>query len=197
KSVAYNVSPLQATSGDCTQTTDEANSTRLTCSDALSRLIEVHEPGNNFGGTPAGGTINSAGSLKSLSGVGATGATYATTQITISGTDHATVIAGHQQCLPPPGGCFFIPGSTTYDSGTVKLTVNGISYSNSFTQTASTDALQIAQAITGQMTNDPNVTVLSVTSGTNSATITLQAKSSGTSGNSIPFSTSYSSQFSP
>jgi YD repeat-containing protein len=91
KKVLYDVVPVQAAPGDCTQGTDEAGNQRLTCADALGRLIEVHEPGDNFNGTPASGAINVSGSLKSQPGVGATGAKYATAQVTISGTDHETV----------------------------------------------------------------------------------------------------------
>src|SRR6185437_7928312 len=192
KSVAYDVSPLQATSGDCTQTTDEAGNQRLTCSDSLGRLVEVHEPGNNFNGMPAGATINIAGALKSLSGVGATGATYATAQVTISGSDQSITIPGHQSCTPPPRiTCTFIPAITTYDSGTVNLTVNGTTYQTSYGQNNSPGtAFAIAHAIANQMTADPNVTVLSIVDGTNSETITLQAKIAGTVGNSITISTS-------
>jgi RHS repeat-associated protein len=185
-SVNYNQPP-------CTTIADEAGKQRRTCTDALGRLIEVDEPGDTFSGTPGTGSLTISGTLASQSGVGEVGAAYATGQVTITGTDHATVTPGHQQCLPPPGGCSFIPSFTTYDSGTITLTVSGTPYSTIFVSSTNSSALSLAQAIANKMTSDPNVTVLSVTSGTNTASINLQARNAGTAGNAITLSTSASS----
>jgi YD repeat-containing protein len=195
--VAYNVSPLQAAPGDCTQTKDEAGKQRLTCSDGLGRLIEVHEPGDNFAGTQATGTLTINGSLQSQSGIGAAGGTAATAQVTISGSDQAVTLPGHQDCTSGPHPtCTFIPGGSLYDSGTVTLTVNGANYTGNFGQNNSPDSsFSVAQAIAGQMGNDANVVVTGVSS---DGVISLQARNAGAGGNSIALSTSWtynSSQF--
>jgi hypothetical protein len=69
--------------------------------DALGRLIEVHEPGDIFNGTPAKGAFVINGNLGNQPDVGAIGGTYATAQVTLSGADRATVTPGHQECLKP------------------------------------------------------------------------------------------------
>src|SRR6185437_7392292 len=92
KTTSYDVTPVQAAPGDCTQSKDEAGNQRLTCADAMGRLIEVHEPGDNFSGTQATGAIVINRPLKSQSGVGATGSVAATAQVVISGTDNSITI---------------------------------------------------------------------------------------------------------
>jgi RHS repeat-associated protein len=198
KKMAYNLAPIQAAPGDCTQSTDEAGKQRMGCRDGLGRLIEVHEPGDNFNGSQATGIITVSGTLQSQPDVGAVGASYATAQVILSGTDHATVTAGHQQCLPPPGSCFFVPGFTTYDAGAIVLLVNGTRYSASFTTSTNASAYSLALTIFNQMTNDPNVTTsFTSTPDGKTATISLQARNPGVNGNSIAISSTYTSQFSP
>jgi len=194
KTTSYDVTPVQAAPGDCTQSKDEAGNQRLTCADAMGRLIEVHEPGDNFSGTQATGAIVINGPLKSQSGVGATGSVAATAQVVISGTDNSITIPGHQSCtLPPHVTCTFIPGATIYDSGNVVLTVNGTPYQTSFGQNNTPNsAFDVAHAIANLIVSDPNVVVASIVDGSNAETINLQARNAGTSGNSISISTSYS-----
>jgi phage tail sheath gpL-like len=114
--------------------------------------------------------------------------------VTITGDDQEDNTPGHQQCIS--GNCFFIPGTTIYDSGTINLAINGTTYSASFASTADSAPSNLAQVIVSAMASNPNVIVTSVASGTNGsgveyATINLQAKNAGTSGNSITVSTSY------
>jgi RHS repeat-associated protein len=188
KKMAYNLAPIQAAPGDCTTSTDEIGNQRMSCSDALGRLIEVHEPGDTFPGSQATVAFTINGSVASQANVGEAGATFATGQVTINGSDQASTTPAHQECFSV---CFVVPATTIYDSGTITLTVNGTSYSAQFVSTAPSSALALAQALQSAMVNDPNVSVTSVISGTNTATINLQARNSGLTGNSIALSTRY------
>jgi RHS repeat-associated protein len=192
-SVSYNVAV--SAPGDCTETKDEAGKQRRTCSDALGRLIEVDEPGDTFSGSPSTGSLTISGTLASQSGVGEVGANYATAQVTITGDDQDDFTPGHQECINH--NCFFIPAVNIYDSGTIGLTINGgTAYTATFSSTVDNSPSNLANVIVSAMANDPSVIVTNVSSGTNGsgieyATISLQAKNAGTSGNSITVSTSY------
>ena len=86
--VAYDYVPIQAAPGDCTKSTDEAGKQRLTCSDGLGRLIEVHEPGDNFNGSQAQGSFSVGGSLQTHT-IPGTNATGATGSVTINGSEQS------------------------------------------------------------------------------------------------------------
>jgi RHS repeat-associated protein len=63
--VRYNVAV--SAPGECTETTDEANKQRRTCTDALGRLIEVDEPGGTkSAGAQATASIAVSGSFNSI-----------------------------------------------------------------------------------------------------------------------------------
>src|SRR5581483_6124908 len=106
-------------SDNCTTTTDEAGKQRRACTDALGRLIEVDEPGDNFSGSQAAGALAINGGLQSKSGVGAVGATRGSATVTISGSNQ--YIPGDR---PPCDPC----NPTLYDAGKVFITINGHEY---------------------------------------------------------------------
>jgi RHS repeat-associated protein len=178
--------------GNCTVTTDEAGNPRRSCVDGLGRLVEVDEPGDSFAGVSAAGSlpINSATGLQSTV-VGAQPATYATDSVTINGSEQAkTITLTGQPCPGRPSQQTCTKTITVSDSGSVTLSVNGTSYSATFTGGSS--ASGIAQTIAGEMVNDSNVAVQGVTNNSStSATINLQARNSGAGGNSIAISSTY------
>src|SRR5262249_37500465 len=115
---------------NCSTATDEAGKQRKSCSDALGRLTEVDEPNPGAAATDATGAIVISGTLKSQSGVGAVNATYGTGSLTIGGTEGSYDSGGNLYCAMwnNDGDCVdweFSPVITTYDTGTVTLTVNG------------------------------------------------------------------------
>jgi RHS repeat-associated protein len=188
-----------ASSGDCTTTTDEAGKVRRTCTDGLDRLVEVDEPGDNFGGTKGNGTLTVSGSLLTTI-VPGTNAVKSTGTVTVQGKEQVL------NDITPPVRCTFsqrqlgcedTPGSTTSipDSGTVSVTVQGTLYKSNFG--SNSDAGTIAGDLVNQInTLNPNpyvsagVTNTVTTSGkVTSATITLTAKNAGSAGNSISYST--------
>jgi len=176
--VAYNVQPILATPGDCTQSTDEAGKQRMACADGLGRLIEVHEPGDSFSGSQASGTIAISGALKSQSGVGAVGATTASAQVTISGNEQ------HKSAGSPPNVVI------AYDTGKVYITINGHEYDYQFGGGDAPDtADSVAQGLVIAIQADgARLVNASVPSG--GTVITLTAINAGSVGN-LPFSTGY------
>ncbi|HEY6349654.1 MAG TPA: hypothetical protein VI636_09615, partial [Candidatus Angelobacter sp.] len=202
--VAYNYVPIQAAPGDCTKTTDEAGKQRLTCSDALARLIEVHEPGDNFNGSQAQGSVNVSavnGSGVQTYTIPGTNAAYATGNVTITGAERSkttstrvcTQYSSRGSCLD-----WEIDSSTTYDSGSVTATVNGISYQYNYGVGGTVDNVStIANYLQATInSNSPYAQVTSVSANlsANPPTVTLylQARNSGAAGNySLSASTSY------
>src|SRR5579864_3611914 len=199
--VAYDYVPIQSASGDCTKTTDEAGKQRLTCADSLNRLIEVHEPGDNFNGSQAQGSFNLGGSGIQTYTIPGTNATYATGSVTINGIEQSK-ISSTRVCAQysSRGSCldWEIDSSTTYDSGSVKVTVNGISYQYNYGVGGTVDNVStIANNLQTTINNNsPYVQVTSVSSNLfaspPTATLYLQARNSGTAGNySLSASTTY------
>jgi RHS repeat-associated protein len=189
KSISYDVAAPAGTLGNCNLTTDEAGNQRRSCSDALGRLVEVDEPGPPFAGTPASGSVNFGGVLKSVSGIGAHAGVQASSVLTLNGLDH--IITVIPKC-PPRQTCDQTP-VTTLDSGVVTITVNGRAYSYVFGQGASGDtAFTVASGLANSIhLSDPQVDGLATNTGSTSATITLTARTAGAGGNSIAFNTSW------
>ena len=126
-----------------TLVTDEAGNQRRTCTDGLGRLVEVDEPGGNVWGSAAPGTGG----------------------VTITGSEEGPVNA----C--PPNTCL------VYDSGNFSVSVNGSTvggagYSYGGTDTPSTIAAALANAIN----NDSSSPVTATASG---GGISITAKTSG------------------
>jgi RHS repeat-associated protein len=128
-------------SGNCTTSTDEASKERKSCSDALGRLVEVDEPGPgvNTAGTPGSGNITISGSLQSSTSSGA----KATGWFTVSGTE---IGLRPWICLDT---C--VRGPFVWDSGTVSLTINGVTVSAPYGQNST--ASSIANSLAAQFAN--------------------------------------------
>jgi RHS repeat-associated protein len=198
--VDYNVAPIQAAPGDCTKSTDESGRLRLACENSLGQLIEVHEPGDNFNGSQAGGSVTITGALKSQSGVGSTGATTASAQVTIGGSD-----AGVYTPPVTSGGCdgsgvcqpvTTTPGFWTYDQGTVHIAVNGREYDCVFGGGGSVQdtTASVAQGLVNAIQADASRVVNASVSSSSSSTVVLTAINSGSAGN-VAFSSGSTSDF--
>jgi RHS repeat-associated protein len=190
KSVSYDVVPPAGTLGNCNLSTDEAGNQRRSCSDALGRLVEVDEPGAAFAGTAASGTLNIGGVLKSVSGIGAHGASAASIVLTVNGQDHI------QTSIPtcPRGQICDTTPTTLLDTGTVSITINGRVYSYVFGQGTSGDtAFTVANALANSIhLGDSQADAFATNTASTSATVTLTARTAGAAGNSIGFTTSWS-----
>ncbi len=150
-SYTYDYTPVGGSSGTATTVTDPAGKQRRTVTDALGRLIEVHEPG-------------------------LTGATSGSGSITISGS-HQSVIEDPCNCPPPePGQPFCDPcPMTIYDSGAVNVTVDDFTASATFGPGATT-----ADAIASTLRFILNTNSASPVTATGSGTsIILNAKQKG------------------
>ena len=202
-SAAYAVAPILPVNGDCTRTTDEAGKQRLTCSDGLGRLTEVHEPGTTFSGSQAQGSfsINAAnGSGLQTYVIPGNNATNATGSVTINGGDQS-ITTSNRVCAQydENGDCvdWEVDNSTTSDSGTVTVTVNGASYKYNYG--SGDNAGTVATALQTTINNTSSyVQVTSVSANSSAtpptATLHLQARSSGTGGNdSLSAGTTYDS----
>jgi len=179
-SVAYNVVPVLSIPGDCTQTTDEAGKQRRACADALGRLVEVDETGDNFPGSPATGTIAVTGTLQA--------GTRATGSVTILGSEQLKPVAGGGGGACDPGticdGGGGSAGGNIYDTGAVSITVNGHAYSVGFTgsDTGSISTTgTIASGLAAAINADAGASIAATASG---ATVSLIAKMPGPGGNS-------------
>jgi RHS repeat-associated protein len=122
--------------------TDQAGKQRRSRSDALGRLVEVDEPGSgaNTAGTPASGAISVSGSLHSSTSSG----TKATGWFSVNGSDQVTrSLVCSDVCTRK--------GPLVYDSGTLSVTVNGITVSVGYDQTttAASLAAQLAAGFSG------------------------------------------------
>ncbi|HTD21029.1 MAG TPA: RHS repeat-associated core domain-containing protein [Terriglobales bacterium] len=192
--------------GNCIVATDEAGKQRRSCTDALRRLIEVDEPGIGTAGTPASGSLNVSGSLRNLSGStptpgtgsvaltgseqskAATPAKPASGSVTITGSDQSVTSGGDRYCAVynENGDCVdweFNPPTTTYDWGTVSITVNGFTKSVSYDQSSTQSSIPaaLASAFNADTTSP-------VTASVTSNTVMLTAKVAGTGGNSYALS---------
>jgi RHS repeat-associated protein len=161
-------------SGNSVTITDPAGKELKKYTDALGRLIEVDEPGESYAGAIASGTVTVGGTLQSQSGQGAHGATSASAQVTITGSEHVKII--HTR-----------PPSTYYDNGDFDIIVGGRRYDYSYGQNDSPDSTSsIAQALVTAINSDGGRVVNASLSG---STITLTAVTAGSAGNTISFST--------
>ncbi len=193
---------LTTYSGNTTTVTDEAGNQRRSTTDALGRLTEVDEPGASSAATPATASGTASGSEQSVAvpTVGTGFVTFSngplqskqvltqnaapgTGSVTISGTEKSrSVFSKVCNCLV-----------TTYDSGTVSITVNGRTDSTSYGQNSgwSSIASSLATAINGD-------SAASVTAAASGGIITLTAKTTGSSTNySLSASSTSQNSFSP
>jgi RHS repeat-associated protein len=113
-------------SGNTVTITDPAGKQRKNFTDALGRLIEVDEPG-------WGDALPGAGS------------------VTITGSERSITTPGLQYCnmWNENGDCVdweFGPPTSTYDSGTVSITVNAFSKSVSYDQSSTSSSITSALA---------------------------------------------------
>lgn len=182
---ANNVSTVYAGSTSplalVTTVTDQAGKTRKSYNDALGRLIQVDEPGMTLTGavapTPGTGSVTVSGTLKSKT-VQTGSATPAT------GTVSIWVGTISRQYCPPRGSC-----TTVYNSGSVIVTVNGLTKSAGYNYSPdlNAEAASIASSIAGAFNSDATSVVTATSSG---ATIYFTAKAAGTVGNGYTLSTS-------
>ena len=177
------------TSGDCTISTDEAGHVRKTCADALGRLMEVDEPNQAAPAVPAQGALTITGSLQSHTTSGSPGVQAAATLDIWSGDGSGLDMHfddPSEPCPPFPQTCPQI-----YDTGWVRVTVNGIAAQVSYGRidSWSTVAANLVSAINASGAN-AYVTASVPQSGTH---ITLQAKTAGAAGNAITLSTASAS----
>jgi len=123
--------------------TDPTGGQRKEHYNALGQLVEVDEPGPgaNAAGTPGSGSITISGSLHSST----TSGTRATGSFTITGgeTGVRTWIC-NDTC---------VRGPFVWDSGTVSVIVNGVTYSASYGLNSTTSS--IANSLAAQMTGSP------------------------------------------
>src|SRR5579864_5292280 len=199
--VAYDYVPIQSAPGDCTKTTDEAGKQRLTCADSLNRLIEVHEPGDNFNGSQAQGLFNIGGSGLQTYTIPGTNATYATGSVTLSGSDQSfTTSTRYCAQYDDNGDCvdWEVDNTTTTDTGTVTITVNGQSFTYNYGVGGTGDTVStISSGLQTSINNNSSyvrVSSVSVNLSANppTATLYLQSRNPGASTNfSLSASTTY------
>jgi RHS repeat-associated protein len=96
----------------CTTATDESGKKRQACSDAFGRLVKVMEPNPSAAATSATGSVTVNGTEQSGN---SQPATSGQATITISGQEQSVTNCIGTRCF------------TTYDTGTVTVTVNGFS----------------------------------------------------------------------
>jgi RHS repeat-associated protein len=170
--------------GNSTTVTDETLRQRRSVTDGLGQLIEVDEPGDASTGSQARGSID-IGQIKTVQLAGS-GATAASVQVTIQGSDRVKVTIIRCPVHAPPG-C--VPTTVTYyDNGKVFITVNSHEYDYFYGNNgASPDSTtSVAQGLANAVNADP---ARIVNASVSSAIITLTAVTPGSAGNSISFST--------
>ncbi len=155
--------------------TDEAGRQRLTITDALGHLIEVHEPNPSAPPTPASGTVSIIGTLLFQNNVGQYGANPGSGSVTISGSAQNFVDTSNCRIVNHIYVCHMI-----YDHGTVYLTVNGVQAGCGYGQTANTTSTAMASCLASSITNATNSTVTASASG---STINMTARTGGAASN--------------
>src|SRR5579872_337030 len=177
-SVAYDVASPPGVQGDCLTATDEAGKQRQTCSDALGRLVEVDEPGDNFAGAQAEGSLAVSGTLQSTV-VGAHGVTQASGSVSIQsgasdGLSDVSIDNPSEPCPPFPQQC-----PQLWDRGWISITINGITSQVGYGQSSNVNTL-----ISGLVSaiNSGGVGAYVHASPGNFA-VTLQAQAAGSAGN--------------
>jgi RHS repeat-associated protein len=175
-SVAYNVltgahdaAPGANTTGNCTDTFDEAGKQRRACADGLGRLVEVDEINSAATATVATGALVVNGSEQSLGT-----ASQGSGTVTIGGNEL-------NECTVDPCP----PHALIWDSGTVSITVNGVQKSVSYSHTANSTGAQIAAGLRDAFHNDTlgPVDASCTDQACTSTVITLTARTSGSSTN--------------
>jgi RHS repeat-associated protein len=167
-----------SSSGNSIIVTDQAGNQRRSFSDALGRLIEVDEPGDNYAGVNASGSLAISGALRSVGTP-----TSGSGSVTISGTEQT--YTDFSNCVEG-GGLEQCP--TVWDTGAVSIIVNGKQKTAFFGQGDS--APSIATNLAGQFNADGTSPVSASISG---SVITLRAKAAGAATN-YSLSVAYSSQ---
>jgi RHS repeat-associated protein len=125
RQVAYNVATTIAANGDCTITTDEAGMQRVTCSDALGRLVEVDEPNPGAAATNATGSVTISGSDQ---------ATNVSVSITVAGSGFETPALGsgaNAYQYHPTGSSWTFGPNSGVDSNNNIVGGSGITGNNS------------------------------------------------------------------
>lgn len=200
RTIERSIPTTTAVNGDCSIATDEAGKQRRTCTDALGRLVEVDEPNPGAQAVPAQGTLTINGTLKTQSGVGATGATTASGQVSIGGSD-----AGFYTPPQQVGGCDdtgfcqpieTIPGYWTCDMGTVHIVVNGHDYAYNFggDPNGCDSTGSVAQGLVSAIMAD-GARVVNASVGSTGSNVVLTAIIAGSAGNNISFTSSATSDF--
>jgi RHS repeat-associated protein len=154
-------------SGNCTTVTDQAGKQQRSCADALGRVSQVDEPGGPTSPTPGTGSVSVSGTEQSHTSTSS--GTSGSGSVTISGAENSLVT---DPCLDEGMGrsC----PTTTWDTGSVSITVNGYTKSVSYVH-GSTPA-SIASALASAFNGDG---ASPVTASASSATVTITAKTTG------------------
>jgi len=199
-------------SANCFTTTDEAGKSRRRCRDAFGQLTEVDEPGDSSPGTAASGVLAVNGTLQSTSGatsqpgkgsvtlagseqsksVVTQAAKAASGTVTIGGTEGSTTsdpCADQGGTFGPGGGGVSSCPQTTWDTGSVTVTINGLAKTANYGQ-FSTPAT-IATDLAGQFGSNATFRVTS-----SSNVLTVTAQTAGSAGNSITLSGGFYGDFS-
>jgi RHS repeat-associated protein len=191
--------------GHVVTATDPAGKQRKHYTDAFGRLVRVDEPGQS-GGSAGTGSVSISGSEQSASVPNGGGATAGTGSVSFSGTERSAQVLTHNATkamgsvtisgfensttIDPcadqsptfgDGGGFRSCPRTVWDSGTVSLTVNGLTKSVSYGQGTTTSG--IASGLASAFGNTGTYTVTALGS-----VITITANNAGASGNSIALS---------
>jgi YD repeat-containing protein len=163
--------------------TDPAGNQRTSRTDALGHLVEVDEPGSHLVPAQPGSPATSGSGSITISG------TEQSQQVqTVAGTkSSATVtITGSAKQTQAPD-CPLHQSCPIYDSGSVAITVNGVSVSASYTGPLTSASM--ASGLASAINTTPGMPVTATVS---SSTLTLQSVGTGTAVNyGFSLSTSY------
>jgi RHS repeat-associated protein len=171
--------------GNATTVTDETGRQRRSITDGIGELIEVDEPGDNYPGINASGSISISGALQNHP----QGGTQASGTVTISGTERTyqdrsdcDIVNGRFVCATAP------------DNGSVWISVNGVK-ETAFFGDGST-AAGIASGLASLFNSDPASPATASLSGT-TITLTSKAVGSGTNYSLSVGQTSHANSFIP
>jgi RHS repeat-associated protein len=168
--------------GNYSVSTDPAGNQRRRFFDSLGRLSEVDEPGDAFAGSQANGSIGIGGALQSTV-VGATNAAAGTGNLTITGSEGSVTTGGDRYCAlwNENGDCVdweINPLITTYDFGTITISVNG--HSDHTTYNSGSDINSIASGLASAINADSSAFITASASG---GVLHLTARQTGASTN--------------
>jgi RHS repeat-associated protein len=161
--------------GNVTTVTDQAGKQRRSYTDGLGRLVRVDEPSVGAGSTPGSGTATVNGAVQYLPNSGTPG----TGNVVISGSLEGGEVWDDCAYEDEHGDC---EGDWVWedDSGSVKITVNGLQKSRTFGSAAYDTSSEIAVGLRNAINADANYPVTATVSG---STIYLTAKQLGTATN--------------